>query len=381
MDKFRDVDLLVTEATRVIRLFFYVSPANEKEQKERFLSRPGPESEPKYTYPPLEFPADELLGRLEDAAPPSGRIGRLYADKCRELADVVRLLQARGTEEFRALSESLFGRPPPEIVSAARKVLQRPREPEYRDQTEETVKAQLEAHVAGYQRRYPDFQCEVVIDPNMSANMYVSEQHIHLKQDLSISGPAAACDRHHEIDAHILTYLNGHSQPLTLFAVGLKGYLAFQESLGVFSEIANRVFYEGRAATLCARVVAVDAMAGGMRYYDVFAMLIEEHGLDQQAAYTICQRVFRGGGFTKDWLYLSKLEELVRYWASGKDMGLLLLGKVTLEEVDTVRELVEERTLRPPRYLPEYLEEIQDRREAARLLPESDLAELFSFAQ
>lgn len=381
MEEFRDLDRLVTEASRAIRLFFHVSPSNEKEQKERFLARPGPESEPEYTYPPLEFAADELLGRLENISPPPGAIGRLYADKCTELADTVRLLQARGSGDFQALSESLFGRPPPGMVSAAKEILQSPREPEHRDLNEVTVKAQLEAHVEGYRRRYPDFRCEVVIDPDMSSNMYVSDHRIHLKKGLSISAPAAACDRHHEIDAHILTYLNGKNQPLALFAVGLKGYLAFQESLGVFSEMANRVFYPGRAATLCARVVAVDAMTGGMRFCNVFAMLVEEHGLDREAAYTICQRVFRGGGFTKDWLYLSKLQELVQYWASGRDMGMLLLGKVTLEEVDTVVNLLDEGTLRPPKYLPDYLEQVRDRREAARSLPEWDLAGLFSLAQ
>jgi hypothetical protein len=89
----------------------------------------------------------------------------------------------------------------------------------------------------------------------------------------------------------------------------------------------------------------------------VFALLVEEHALEPQEACAVCQRVFRGGGFTKDWLYLSRLRGIFDYLSSGGDPGLLLLGKVTLEEVDVLGDLLKRGLLRPPAYLPAYLDQ------------------------
>jgi uncharacterized protein (TIGR02421 family) len=357
MNEFQSLDDLVEEAARVMRLFYHLSPLNQEEQRNRFLARPGPASEPVYRYPELEFDARDLSGRLRRARFPDGPMGRLYRDKFGELIDTLRLLEARGSTGFLAISRSLYGRPPPDLVAEAVRCLQRPRDAGVRSLTEGEVVRQLEAQVNNYRRRYPDFVCEVVVDSRMSANMYVSGHVIHVKRGLSVTEQAAACDRFHEIDAHVLTTLNGRKQPFRLFAVGIQGYLAFQESLGVFSEIINGAMFPGRAATLCARVVAVDAMVRGLGFHDVFALLCEEHAIDPQEACTVCMRVFRGGGFTKDWLYLSKLRGIFDHLAAGRDPGLLLLGKVTLEEAGTIGDLVDRGVLRPPAYLPAYLDE------------------------
>ena len=162
----------------------------------------------------------------------------------------------------------------------------------------------------------------------------------------------------HEIDAHVLTFLNGRRQPCRLFEIGPRGTLAYQESLGVFTEIANGVMFPGRMVALAARVVAVAAMVDGAEFSEVFEDLTTEHGLDEDEAFLICLRVFRGGGFTKDWLYVSELERIFRHWASGGNMKHLLLGKVTMAVLEGVEGLCARGVLRPPNYLPTYLDRI-----------------------
>lgn len=355
-------DSILLDAAAKIRIFHYVNPVNEKDQMERFMKKPSPATEPEFIYPALEFSPEELRKSLQ-GMPVEGigdsRLRRLYADRRDELFETVRLLQARGGGEFFRRSLALYGRPPREMVQDAEDILSLPRQAEQKDLSAEDVRAMLESHLAILREHYPGFDCEVLMAANMSSNMYVHENRVHIKAGVRYSQAAAECDKHHEIEAHILTYLNGLAQPLGLLRVGLRGTLAFQESLGVFTEIASGVMAPGRVASLCSRVVAVDSMVRGLEFFEVFERLVEEFGFDRDFAYSICQRVFRAGGFTKDWVYLAEVGGILRYWSTGGDLANLLPGKVTLEEVDTVAELLDEGALVPPRFLPLYLEKIR----------------------
>jgi uncharacterized protein (TIGR02421 family) len=355
------VDRAFVDCTREIRLFYHVAPINEAEERVRFFESGGRDRQPEFSHRPLEFDATPVRRAL-DLAPVEAIedevLRRLYADKRWELERLVRLLEARGSERFLELSLELFGRPPAPLVRDARGLLTETGWADQRDLDAEEVRAMLGEHLEGYRRRYQDFECEVVLDDAMSAKMYVHEYRIHLKRGAKFSRQAARCDTVHEIDAHVLTFLNGRRQPFRLFEIGPRGTLAYQESLGVFTEIANGVVFPGRVVALAARVVAVAAMIDGARFSEVFKELTAEHGVDEDEAFLICVRVFRGGGLTKDWLYVAELEPIFRHWATGGDMEHLLLGKVTMDSLDDVGDLVSRGVLRPAAYLPEYLDQI-----------------------
>jgi uncharacterized protein (TIGR02421 family) len=358
----KETDRVLTEAVEKIRIFHHVNPTNEKEQKARFLQSPSPRTEPEFVYPPLGFSPAELLDSLLDApvsAIEDPRLRRLYADRRDELVRTVEMLQERGTREFFKYSLDLAGRPPRDMVQDAEDILSLPREEAQRDLSAEEVKQMLERHVELFRNRHPGFECKIDMVPHMSSTMYVDQNRIHIKEGASYSKVAAECDMHHEIEAHVLTWLNGQQQPLGLLRVGMRGTMAFQESLGVFTEIASGVMAQERVASLCSRVVAVDSLVRGMEFFDLFERLVEEFGFDADFAYSVCQRVYRGGGFTKDWVYLAEVGGILRYWATGGDLARLLLGKVSLEEVETIGELLDEGILKPPRFLPLYLEKIR----------------------
>ena len=56
-------------------------------------------------------------------------------------------------------------------------------------------------------------------------------------------------------------------------------------------------------------------------------------------------RVFRGGGFTKDAVYLRGLVSLLEYLGRGGDLELLFVGKVSLASLSIIRELRHRRVL------------------------------------
>ena len=107
--------------------------------------------------------------------------------------------------------------------------------------------------------------------------------------------------------------------------------------------------------TLAARVIAVDQMVRGASFVNVFQQLVDEFHFEPRTAYTITLPVFRGGGLTKDALYLQGLVEILDYFGSGGDLEPLLIGKIAVEHVPIVRELLLSGVLRPPPLRPKYL--------------------------
>jgi hypothetical protein len=66
-------------------------------------------------------------------------------------------------------------------------------------------------------------------------------------------------------------------------------------------------------------------------------------------------RVCRGGGFTKDIVYLRGLRNLLQYLGEGGEIEPLFVGKFNLDHVPLIRELLWRETLRPTPLLPRYL--------------------------
>ena len=62
--------------------------------------------------------------------------------------------------------------------------------------------------------------------------------------------------------------------------------------------------------------------------------------MEREEAYYLTVRVHRGGGFTKDYLYMTGLKKVYDYYSKGKDLSLLLTGKVSLEQLDNIEYLL-----------------------------------------
>jgi hypothetical protein len=56
-----------------------------------------------------------------------------------------------------------------------------------------------------------------------------------------------------------------------------------------------------------------------------------QYKLDRERAFNITLRVHRGGGFTKDALYLSGLKKVYDLYKSNRSIDNMLLGKCSLE--------------------------------------------------
>lgn len=105
-----------------------------------------------------------------------------------------------------------------------------------------------------------------------------------------------------------------------------------------------------------ARVITVQAIMRGADFVETFHILHEDHGFDAKQAFTITMRVYRGGGLTKDAIYLNGLVRVLKWLEDGNELEPLLIGKIREDNVPLINELIYRRMLHPAPLRPRYLD-------------------------
>ena len=215
-------------------------------------------------------------------------VGQIMRRMCKEYRMVVRMLEARGTEDFGLISQELYG-------------------------------AASDAFHAG--------------DPTLADLGLMMSDYLD-----NIDGRGALKD-----EAKILTA---------------------KDAVNLLQSRLNKVFGEAEETI---RVFESDGIvadaAAGADFLQVFEFF-REQGFEMAESYGNASRVFRGSvptglPFTKDLSYLKGFIMVYNYIQLAVRKGkleqvpLLFCGKTTLEDMRTLRQLVDEGLVVPPKYLPE----------------------------
>lgn len=357
-----EADRRLAEISDSFDFLLQVTPVNAesawREFRQSKFSQP-----PTFYYRPLSVdPA--LLKRqlfsipLEKIDDPT--LAHVLQQKQDELDRKITLLSDIGTRRFLWGSMQVYGRVEPALLSLAEDVLRHvPRD------CQESEGGQIDAaafarlareEVAHYRRQYAPFRPQVVVRDDIYSGLLASGGDLLIGYEMKVPRRRAAALVQHEIGTHSLTYYNGRAQPLRLLSSGLAGYDGLQEGLAVLAEYLVGGLNRPRLRLLAARVVAVDRLIAGASFVETFRLLEKEHGFAPRVAYTIAMRAFRSGGLTKDAMYLRGLAEVLEYLRGGGDLASLYTGKVALEHVPIVRELLHREVLTPPPLRPRYLD-------------------------
>jgi uncharacterized protein (TIGR02421 family) len=197
---------------------------------------------------------------------------------------------------------------------------------------------------------------QIIVDKDVSSLM-VSSGNLIVGADMSFPGNRVEPLIQHEVGTHVVTYWNGRAQPFKLLATGLAGYDELQEGLAVFAEYLVGGLTAGRLRTLAARVEAVAARLDGASFVETFRLLNDGFGFSKRMAFMIAMRVFRGGGLTKDAVYLRGLQSVIDYLAKGGRLDTLFVGKIAAEHTSVIEELQRRQVLNPPPFRPSYLDQ------------------------
>jgi uncharacterized protein (TIGR02421 family) len=296
------------------------------------------------------------LSALPLARVESPLLQQLLAEKQRDLARTIELVRLRGQPGFVEASIELFGAVPPELLALARRLLRdvEPGEPLVADTGVDEVVSAVEAEVEWYRAQAPDFQLEVIVNADVGSLMMVSHGRLYLDADLRLPRARLQPLLQHEIGTHVVTHYNGTRQSLRQLGAGLAQYDPLQEGLGVLGEFLAGYLPGERLRLLAARVLAADMAVGGHGIPGIFACLHEEHGFATGDAFDVAVRALRGGGLTKDAVYLRGLRDLLADLRDGADFASLFLGKFALAHRPAIAELVAQGWAVPPRLLPRY---------------------------
>ncbi|MBF0384201.1 MAG: DUF1704 domain-containing protein, partial [Magnetococcales bacterium] len=206
-----------------------------------------------------------------------------------------------------------------------------------------------------YRKLRNDFGQGVEIRADMPGNFLVSNGKLLLGPGTSATPLRAKALLQHEIGVHMLTQFNGMQQPLHMLSSGFGNYESFQEGLAVMAEYLSGGLTLYRLKVLAARVVAVLDMINGAPFIHTFAKLNEELGFSSESAFSITMRIYRGGGLTKDAIYLAGLVEVLEYLANGGTLDSLWIGKIGRSHIPIIQELLWREVLAPPTLQPRFL--------------------------
>jgi len=353
------VDEKLAEIAGSFDFLLSVSPINTTAALEQFLVD-GEQVAPDFRYRPLTVDPDTIkrklyqldFSRLEDPL-----LERLFTDKRHEIDAQLTMLATRNTPSFRPASHFLYGAVREELLRDARRLLAIPN---LRRGRCETIGAPAIADAARdligiYGRPDDPFAATVEIRDDI-AGLMVTGSRLLIGSATTMRADRLDALLSHEVSTHLLTYLNGASQGLSIFRSGLANYEGVQEGLGVFAEWAVGGLTMTRMRVLAARVVAVDAMQHGADFMDNYRQLRRDFGFSMPGAFGIATRVHRSGGLAKDSIYLAGFRAVIDHVAAGVALTPFWLGKIARTDVPAMEELLQRGLVHAPRFLPAYLE-------------------------
>jgi hypothetical protein len=262
----------------------------------------------------------------------------LYEDTIYTYSGLIQCIETIGNgKKFYYNSLRSFGTPTEQDVENAKFILHFHDDksseceiPKYNStQAEEIFRAYSKNYDFTYDIKHSSTMGAIAMVLNNIKSLVVNSNHTFSDVEMNIL-------KHHEIGVHMVTTMNGLLQPLKIFSNGFPNCEETQEGLAVFSE-----YMSGK----------------GYSFSKTFRLLHNTYDLNGEDAFYITVRAHRGGGFTKDYLYLSGLKKVYNYYKEGKDLGILLTGKVSLDYSDDIQFLLDRQYASKPKHLTTSLQE------------------------
>ncbi len=304
-------------------------------------------------------------------------VGQIMRRMCKEYRMVIRMLEARGTPDLGLISQELYGSASdafhagdPTLADlglmlsdylnniADRGDLRDEPKTLTAKEVVPILQARLNTVFGEEEGTIRVFESDGIV-----ADAAAGADYIKVRADALFNERDVRALEVHEGLVHVGTTLNGLSQPIcTFLAKGPPSSTVTQEGLAILMEVIAFASYPTRLRKLTNRTRAIHMAEEGADFLDVFHFY-REQGYSLEDSYQNASRVFRGSTpdglpFTKDLSYLKGFILIYSYIQLAVRKGkleqipLLFCGKTTLEDMRTLRQLVDEGLVAPPKYLP-----------------------------
>ncbi len=342
--KLLKLDKRLFDLLKNFELLAAVNPSNSATEKKRFFKN-NQSVLPKFYYQPIKINAYELkqqimelpVNEIQDIS-----IRSMYEAVVTSYSDKIDIISTLNTPRFLFNNLRYFGRPSKNDIHNAKYLLHLPnlkgeanKEPMLNlNEAKAAFKASLDSY---------GIQAKIETSPKVISQVMVlnSKRSILFQPNAVFRKKELMGLVEHEIGVHMTTTMNSLEQPLKIFNLGLPLNTLTQEGLAVLAEFLSGNITLRRLKKLALRVIAVDHMCNGANFLETFSSLTNDFGSNENEAYDICIRVFRGGGFTKDFLYLSGFVKVLKMWENHENLEALLVGKTSLNYLSTIEELID----------------------------------------
>ncbi len=340
-----DIDANIDRIVRRIELLNYINPLNIAQEKKRFFQSKYAH-EPQFKYRKVKFNPYKIhrllfsqrLERIDNEV-----LRSVYQDVIYNYSGHLQCIETieKPDSQFYFNSLRFYGTPTEKMVENAKFILHFNNQAEGTEKHEKSLSTDAAIEFFMEFRKQYGFDFAIKTSSAMSASAMVSnsERSLILKKAHKYSAHELNVLAHHEIGVHLLTTFNAVEQPLKIFSNGFPNNVETQEGLAVMSEYMSGNLTLTRLQELAYRVIATDSLIKGYSFADTFDLIHTQYKLDRERAFNITLRIHRGGGWTKDALYLSGLKKVYDRYKSGTDLTPVLLGKCSLEYESKVEEI------------------------------------------
>lgn len=358
-----EVDKRLAKISDSFDFLLQVTPVNA-EAAWREFRRSKFEKAPRFYYRPLAVEPTTLkrqlyevsVERIEDPT-----LADLFRERQDELDRKITMLLDVDTPRFLLGSLQVYGRVPEHLLTLARELLAtvptRSRGNGKAGELDANAFAlRANEEIEFYRAQHPGFAAEVTVREDMFSGLLCSGGNLLIGRQTKIPANRVDALLQHEIGTHLLTYYNGLAAPFQQLHAGFAAYDGLQEGLAVLTEYLVGGMSRPRLRLLAGRVVAAAHMVDGASFVDTFRLLDRTYQFSQRVAYTITMRTYRGGGLTKDVVYLDGLVQILDYLSGGGDLEPLFVGKIATDHIPLIRELQHRHVLPTPPLRPRYMD-------------------------
>lgn len=329
-----------------------INPINIDQARKKFIKSKYNEN-PEFIYNQLAinpFEFKRLLYNIPVEKINDISLRLLYQDVIDSYADKIDIIASIGTDKFLYNSLRYFGEPDKIDIKNAEYILH---SSESVDEPEElNLNSNDVYHYFKYVIDKYGFQCKLEISKKIISKVLNlnHKKTLLIRKDSYFSEKSLHALAEHEIGVHMLTTINSRLQPLKIFRLGTPLNTHAQEGLAILSEYLSGNISINRLQILALRVKTIEKMLLGFDFKQTYNYLMDTKLLNENQAFFMAARIFRGGGFTKDHLYLKGFKDILKYYNQNNNIQSLLIGKTSLKYKEIIEEMIERKIFLPPKY-------------------------------
>lgn len=345
---YQKIDQKLFDLEKKMRTSAHLEATNGREEKEKFLS--GKVRNPQLKYISPLYNTQEFERILSRFKLPDDEIGLLIQEKITELKIQNKIIENLGDEEFvKEKWKKKYGKPSKILINKAKKLLEN--SSDTRKEKKKYSASEVTSQIKNHLKNIGINDWGVIERKKHTVSVNRKNKKVKISSFKKYSKKEIKRLKAHEIQVHVFRSENGYQQPLRIFVSGLPGYLSTEEGIAAYLEEKNNVATDKSQKRFALRVIAVNAVSNGADFRECFDM-ISKYEPDVERCWETTYRVFRGGGYLKDHVYLEGYYKIKEFINNGGDLEDLYVGKIGLEHVELCKQLVKDGILKPPKYLP-----------------------------